>query len=221
MSQIMTTAVYGQTQVIKNTYTLLAFTMLPTIAGALAGMQIPLESYRAHPFMWFFGSLIVALGFLFAAMKNKDSGLGVILTLVFTGVMGFTLAPSLQHTLNLANGAMIITQAAGLTALALFASAAYITITKKNFNFLGSFLYISLWVLVGASILAMFFQTPIVHLVISSVAVVLFTLYLLYDLSRLINGGEDNYVVATISIYLDIFNIFANLLSILGFIDRD
>lgn len=203
--------------VIRNTYSLLALTMLPTILGAFLGMQIPYETYAAHPMMWFFGSLAVSIGMLFLAMKNRDNSLGVILTLAFTGFMGFTLAPNLQFTLQLANGAMLIAQAAGLTAFALFASAAYVMVTKKDFSFLGNMLYVSVIVLILASLISVFFQMPLLNLIISCIGVIIFTGFLLYDVSRVVNGGEDNYVMATLSIYLDILNIFQFMLNILRY----
>jgi modulator of FtsH protease len=219
MSEIMSHSMNSQNQVMRNTYSLLAFTLLPTIAGSFIGMQIPFETYMLHPILWFFGSLLASFGALFLAAANRNNSSGVFFTLLFTGIMGFTLAPTLQHTLHLQHGAMIIAQAAGLSAFALFASAIFITITKKNFSFLGNLLSISLWVLIGASIIGIFFHTPLFHLILSSIAVIIFVGYLLYDLSSIINGGETNYIMATINIYLDIMNIFINLLNILGILD--
>lgn len=210
-----------QNKVLKNTYMLLALTLLPTIIGAFLGMQIPYATYAAHPIIFLLVSLGVTIGLIFLAAKNKDNAMGIVFTLLFTAAMGFTLAPTLQFTLKLSHGMVIIMQAAGLTSFALFACAAYVTISKKDFSFLGSFLYTSLWVLIGASIIGIFFHTPMLQLIISIAAVLIFTAYLLYDLSRIVNGGETNYVMATISIYLDLINIFTALLRILGILSSD
>ncbi|XZG69829.1 Bax inhibitor-1/YccA family protein [Chitinibacteraceae bacterium HSL-7] len=201
-------------RVLRNTYYLLALSMIPTAAGAFAGIALQFRM----PMMW--GLLLflgVSFGAFWAIERNKNSGIGVGILLGWTGFMGLWLSQMLQAVLQLANGAQLITMAAVGTGAIFFSLATIATVTKKDFSFMGKFLFIGLVVLVLAALANMFFQVPALALTISAVSVLLFSAYVLYDVSQIVNGGETNYVTATLALYLDIYNIFVSLLNLLSF----
>ncbi|MGH8743201.1 MAG: Bax inhibitor-1 family protein, partial [Burkholderiales bacterium] len=139
----------------------------------------------------------------------------VILLLAFTFVMGWWLGPMLQYALNFRNGGHLVGMAAGGTGVIFFTLAGIATVTRKDFSFMGKFLLVGLVLLVIASIANLFFQVPAASLTISSIAVLLFSGYILYDVSQIVHGGETNYIMATLKLFLDIYNIFVNLLYLL------
>jgi modulator of FtsH protease len=202
-------------KVLRNTYLLLALSMIPTVIGAAVGVNTSFTFLRAYPIMGPIAMLLVMLGLLFAVTKFRNSSLGVVLLLAFTFVAGLLLGPILQVALGFRNGPQLIGMAAGGTGIVFFAMSTIATVTKKDFSFLGNFLFVGLILLVVASLANLFFQVPAVALAISAVGVLIFSVYLLYDVSRIVNGGETNYVMATMSIYLDIYNLFISLLNIL------
>jgi modulator of FtsH protease len=157
----------------------------------------------------------VIIGTLFAVSALRNSIWGVVAMLAFTFLMGWWLGPMLQYALHFRNGAQLIGLAAGGTGAIFLGLASYVTVTKRDFSFLGKFLFVGLIVLVLGALANLFFQVPAASLTISAVAVVLFAGYILYDVSRIVNGGETNYVMATLAIYIDIYNIFVNLLNLL------
>ena len=204
-----------QNKVLRNTYMMLAMTMIPTVIGAFIGTSINFSFMAEHPIM---GSLLMfgaMMGLLFAVTALRNSVWGIVALLAFTFVAGVFLGPILQAALHLKNGAQLVGMAAGGTGLIFFSLASYATVTKKDFDFMGKFLFIGLIMLVIASLANLFFQVPVMSLVISAIAVLIFSAYILYDVSQIINGGETNYVMATMGLYLDIYNIFVNLLSLL------
>ncbi len=204
-----------QNKVLRNTYMMLGLTMIPTIIGAFVGLSVSFSFMALHPIM---GSLLMIgamLGMLFAVSALRNSVWGVVMLLGFTFVAGVFLGPILQHALHLRNGAQLIGMAAGGTGLIFFSLATIATVTKKDFSFMGKFLFIGLILLVVASLANIFFAIPALSLTISAIAVLLFSAYILYDISQIIHGGETNYVMATMSLYLDIYNIFVHLLSLL------
>ena len=202
-------------KVLRNTYMMLGLTMIPTVIGAYFGMSLNFGFAAEHPFMFAIGMLAVMMGLFFGINATRDSGLGVVLLLVLTGFMGLMLGPILQTALNLRNGAEIVGLAAGGTGAIFLTLAGIATTTKKDFSFLGKFLMVGIVLLILASLANIFFQIPALALTLSAVAVLLFSGFLLYDVSRVVNGGETNYVMATLAIYLDIYNIFVNLLQLL------
>jgi FtsH-binding integral membrane protein len=176
----------SQNRVLRNTYWLLALSMLPTIAGAWVGMQMNFVGlFRSAP---------------------------VLAPLAMFGVM---LAPILSVAAGFRNGGQLVALAGGMTAAIFFAMAAIATVTKRDFAFLGKFLFVGLIVLIVASLANLFFQVPAVSLTISAVAVLLFSMYLLHDVSRIVRGGETNYITATLNLFLDVYNIFISLLQLL------
>lgn len=203
-------------RVLRNTYWLLALSMLPTVAGAFAGMQLNFISlFKAAPIMTpllMFGAM---LGSLFVVTRLRNSAWGVAALFGFTFISGLMLTPILTVAAGFRNGGQLVALSGGLTAAVFFALAAYATVSKRDFAFLGKFLFVGLVLLIVASLANLFLQIPAMALTISAVAVMIFSLYLLHDLSNIIRGGETNYVMATLSLFLDLFNIFVSLLHLL------
>jgi FtsH-binding integral membrane protein len=202
-------------KVLRNTYMLLGLTMLPTVLGAMVGINMNLSFMAQHPIMAAVGMLAVMFGLFMGITANRNSALGVVLLLVLTGFMGLMLGPILQVALHLKNGAQLVGLAAGGTGIIFVSLASVATVTKKDFSFIGNFLFIGLILLVVASFANLFFQTPALALALSGISVLIFSGYILYDVSRIVQGGETNYVMATLSLYLDIYNLFVNLLQLL------
>lgn len=204
-----------QNRVLRNTYLLLALSMVPTAIGALVGVQMRFSFLAGSPFLAFMLFLGVAWGFMWGIEKNKNSGLGVVLVLAFTFFMGLMLSRILQVSLGFSNGASLIALAAGGTTAIFVTLAGIATVTKKDFSAIGKFLFVGVVVLLLAIVANIFFQIPALALTISAVAVLLFSAYILYDVSRIVTGGETNYVSATLALYLDIYNVFVSLLNLL------
>ena len=209
-------AVAGDRQrVLRNTYALLALSMLPTVLGAWLGVATGFSFFSGSPFMGLMVFMAVSFGFFFAIEKFKNSGVGVLLLLGFTFFMGLMLSRILQYTLGFSNGGTLIAMAAGGTGAIFFTLAGVATVTKKDFSFLGKFLFIGMIVVLLAAVANIFFMIPALALTISALSVMIFSAYILYDISRIVNGGETNYVMATLSVYLDIYNVFVSLLNLL------
>jgi len=209
------TAISAESQkVLRNTYLLLALTMVPTIAGAFIGMATA-SVVLAHPIMTTFAMLAAVVGLQFAIAANRNSVLGVAFLLLMTGLLGWWLGPILNYALALRNGAQLVGYAAGGTAAVFLVMGAIATTTKRDFSFMGKFLFVGMIALLVAMIANMFLQIPALALAISTLVIVVFSLFLLHDLSRIVTGGETNYIMATTGVYLSLFNIFASLLQIL------
>ena len=204
-----------QNKVLRNTYMLLALSMVPTVAGALLGVQTGFSLFAGSPMISFLVFIGIAFGFMWGIERTKDSAMGVVLLLGFTFFMGLMLAGILRVALGFSNGGSLIATAAGGTGAIFFTLAGIATVTKKDFSFLGKFLFIGLVVLVLASLANIFFQVPALSLTVSAVAVLIFSGYILYDISQIVSGGETNYISATLRVYLDVYNIFVNLLNLL------
>jgi modulator of FtsH protease len=202
--------------VLRNTYWLLALTMLPTIGGALIGTQMNLARvFAANPIMAPLIMFGVMMGGLFVVSALRNSAWGVAALFGFTFVAGVALTPILTYAAGFANGGQAVALAAGMTAVIFFALAGFATATKKDFSFMGKFLFIGLILLIVASLANLFFQVPAMSLTISAIAVLLFSAFILHDVSRIVNGGETNYVMATLGIFLSIYNLFTSLLHLL------
>ncbi len=204
-----------QNKVLRNTYMMLALTMIPTVIGAFVGMSMSFAFMAQSPIMatlLMFGAM---MGMMFAVTALRNSIWGVVALLGFTFVAGVFLGPILQVALHLKNGAQLIGMAAGGTGIIFFSLATLATVTKKDFSFMGKFLFIGLILLIVASFANMFFHVPAMSLTISAIAVLIFSAYILFDVSRIVNGGETNYVMATLGLFLSIYNLFINLLSLL------
>ena len=213
---VSTEALVARNRVLRNTYWLLAISMIPTMLGAWVGVQLNFSFFAGSPFIGFMLFMGIAFGFFYAIEKTKNSGLGVAILLGFTFFMGLMLSRLIGHILGFANGAALIMTAFGGTA-AIFAGMATIaTVSKRDFSGLGKWLFAGVLVLIVASILNIFLQVPALYLVVSVLAIAIFSAYILFDVQQIVNGGETNYITATLSIYLDLYNIFVNLLSLLG-----
>src|SRR5881409_2184069 len=176
-------------KVLRNTYLLLALTMVPTLAGAFIGMGTA-SVVMAHPIMTTFVMLAAVVGLQFAIVANRNSVLGVAFLLLMTGLLGWWLGPILNYALALRNGAQLVGYAAGGTAAVFLVMGAIATTTKRDFSFMGKFLFVGM-------IAIMFLQIPALALTISTLVIVVFSLFLLHDLSRIVTGGETNYIMAT------------------------
>lgn len=204
-----------QNRVLRNTYALLALSMLPTIAGALLGIQLNFSFMAGSPVIGFVLFLGIAWGFMYGIEKTKHSGMGVVLLLGFTFFMGLMLSRILQVALGFSNGGSLIAMAAGGTGAIFFALAGVASTTKRDFSNLGKFLFAGVILLLVAALANAFFQIPALALTISAIAVVIFSAYILYDINRIVQGGEDNYISATLAVYLDVYNVFVSLLHLL------
>ena len=204
-----------QNRVLRNTFMMLALTMVPTVLGALVGVQMQFTFMSGSPLMSFLLFLGIAFGFMWGIQRTKDSGMGVVLLLGFTFLMGIMLGPILQVSLGFSNGGMLISTAAAGTSIIFFTLAGIATVTKRDFSFMGKFLFIGVIMLIVAMLANIFLQIPAMALAISAIAVMIFSAYILYDVSRIVTGGETNYIIATLSLYLDIYNVFVHLLHLL------
>ncbi|HCI14490.1 MAG: hypothetical protein A2063_08835 [Gallionellales bacterium GWA2_60_142] len=204
-----------QNKVLRNTYMMLALTMIPTVIGASVGMSMNFSFMAESPIMsslLMFGAM---MGMMFAVSALRNSVWGIVALLGFTFVAGVLLGPILQVALHLKNGAELVGMAAGGTGIIFFSLATIATVTKKDFSFMGKFLFIGLILLIVASLANIFFQIPALSLTISAIAVMIFSAYILYDVSQIVHGGETNYVMATLGLFLNIYNLFTSLLHLL------
>jgi modulator of FtsH protease len=206
-------------KVLRNTFWLLALSMIPTVLGAYIGvsMQLPMLSGG----FGFIAFLLIAFGFMFAIEKTKESAAGVFVLLGFTFFMGLMLTPLLRHTLGYGNGGQLIMTAFGGTAVVFAVMASIATTTKRDFSGMGSWLFAGVIVLLLAGVANIFLQMSVISIVMSVLAIGIFSAFILYDVQRIVNGGETNYISATLSIYLDVYNIFTSLLRLLGIVGGD
>jgi FtsH-binding integral membrane protein len=193
---------------------MLALTMVPTVIGAFVGMATSGIVYQ-HPILSSIIMLGAVIGLQFAIAKNRDSGLGVALLLGMTFILGWWLGPILNIALTLRNGPELIGIAAAGTGGILLVMSTIATTTKRDFSFMGKFLFVGMIVLLLAMFANMFLQIPALALTISSLVVVVFSMFLLHDVSRIVNGGETNYIMAATGVYISLFNIFVSLLHLL------
>jgi modulator of FtsH protease len=201
-------------RVLRNTYWLLALSMIPTVFGAFLGVSLQLPMLTGG--MGFIVFMAIAFGFIFAIEKTKDSAVGVAVLLGFTFFMGLMLTPLLRHTLGYSNGGSLIMTAFGGTACVFAVMASIATTSKRDFSAMGSWLMAGVVVLILASVANIFLGMSALSVVISVLAIGIFSAFILFDVQRIVNGGETNYIRATLSIYLDVYNIFTSMLSLLG-----
>jgi len=203
-------------RVLRNTYWLLALSMIPTVLGAWLGVQFHFSLSAGSPMISFILFMAIAFGFFYAIEKTKNSGLGVAVLLGFTFFMGLMLSRLIEYTLGYSNGGTLIMTAFGGTALIFGVMATVATVSKRDFSGMSKWLFAGLLVIIVASLANIFLKLPALQLTISVVAIAIFSAYILFDVQQVINGGETNYISATLRIYLDVYNVFVNLLSILG-----
>ena len=208
--------VSDQNRVLRNTYWLLALSMLPTVVGAWAGMQFNFARlFMAAPIMTPLLMFAAMIGMLFVVTRLRNSAWGVPALFGFTFIAGAMLTPILTVAAQFKNGGQLVAVAGGMTAVIFFAMAAIATVTKRDFSFLGKFLFVGLILVIVASLANLFFAVPAVSLTISAIAVFIFSLYILHDVSNIVRGGETNYITATLNLFLDVYNIFISVLNLL------
>ena len=201
-------------KVLRNTYMLLALTMVPTVIGAALGIQFA-SVMMASPIVTFVVMLASVMGLQFAIVRYRDSGVGVALLLLMTGLLGFFLGPLLNFALSMRNGMQLVGYAAVGTGVIFFAMGTLSQTIKRDLSFMGKFLFVGMIALLIAMVANAFLQIPALALTISTLVIVVFSLYLLYDLQRIVRGGETNYVLATTGVYISLLNIFSSLLHLL------
>ena len=206
----------AQNRVLRNTYMLLALSLVPTVLGAWLGIQLKFSFLAGNPAIGFIAFLAIAFGFFYAIEKTKNSAWGVALLLGFTFFMGLMLSRLLGAILGLSNGATLIALAFGGTSAVFVTMATLASTIKRDLAPMGKFLFVGMIMLLVAAFANIFLQIPALMIVISLVAIGIFSAYMLYDINRVVTGGETNYVSATLAIYLDVYNVFANLLALLG-----
>lgn len=202
--------------VLRNTYWLLALSLLPTVLGAWVGISTGITaSLRGG--VGFIVFMVGAFGLMFAIEKNKNSGIGVLLLLVFTFFMGLMLSRLLGMVLGFRNGTELIMTAFAATAGVFLAMASLATVIKRDLSGMGKWLFVGVLVLLLGTVINIFVGSTAGMLAISVGVTAIFSAYMLYDLKQIMDGGETNYISATLSLYLDIYNVFQGLLSLLGF----
>lgn len=204
------TAILATNKVIRNTYSLLSMTLIfsALVAGVSMSMNLP------HP------GLLLTLGgyfgLLFATTKFRNSSLGLVFVFALTGFMGYTLGPILNAYMAMANGSQIVMTAMGGTGAIFFGLSGYALVSRKDFSFMGGFLMVGILVAFMAGLGGVFFEVPGLSLAVSAMFVLLMAGLILYETSNIIHGGETNYIMATVTLYVSIFNLFTSLLHLLG-----
>ena len=197
-------------RVLRNTYALLAMTLLFSagVATVSSTLQLPAPGLVL--------TLAGFFGLLFAIHKFQNSGWALAAVFLLTGFMGYTLGPLLTHSLALPGGAQTITMALAATGSTFLALSGYVLMTRRDFSFMGGFLFVGLVIALIAGVAAMFLQIPALGLAVSAAVALLSAGLILFETSRIVNGGETNYVLATVGLYVSVFNLFTSLLSLFG-----
>jgi modulator of FtsH protease len=208
-------SVLSTNKVIRNTYILLSLTLAFSAVTAGVSMALGLP----HPGLII--TLVGYFGLLFLTSKLRNSMGGVVAVFALTGFMGYTLGPIISAYLSLPNGHAIVMQAMGGTAAIFLGLSAYALTTRKNFSFMGGFLMVGILVAFLAGLGAVFFSMPGLSLAVSAMFVLLMAGLILYQTSEIIHGGETNYVMATVTLFVSIFNLFTSLLHLLGVMDSE
>ncbi|MCU7376454.1 Bax inhibitor-1/YccA family protein [Paucibacter sp. O1-1] len=202
-------------RVLRNTYWLLALSMVPTVLGAWVGVSTGIMAslgFGLSTLVFFVG----AFGLMFVVEKTKNSSTGVVALLAFTFFMGLMLSRLLAQILGFKNGSELIMMAFGGTGAIFFAMASLATVIKRDLSGMGKFLFVGAIILLVAGLVNIFLQSSALMLTVMVLAMAVFSAFMLYDIKRVIDGGETNYISATLAIYLDIYNVFQSLLSLLG-----
>jgi modulator of FtsH protease len=205
-----------QHKVLRNTYMLLALSLIPTVIGAAIGTNIDLSFMRTSPIMSFFAVLAIFYGWIYAIERNKDSALGVVLLLGFTLFLGLLLGPLLHKVLGFKNGTELVMMAAGGTAAVFFVMGSIASSTKRDFSGLGNFLTVGAVIIMLAVVANVFLASPMLYVVLIGAFVLFSSLMILWQVNAIVRGGETNYISATLSLYVSIYNLFSSLLQLLG-----
>ena len=206
-------------KVLRDTYMLLSMTLLfsATMAGLAMALRVPPLGILP---------LLFAFGLIFAINSLRNSGWGIVLVFAFTGLLGFCLGPILSMYLSLPNGHQLVMTSLGLTGLIFFSLSAYTLTTRKDFSFMTGFIITGMWAMLGVLLLLWVgplfgLNIPGLHLAFSAGVVILMSAAILFDTSRIIHGGETNYIMATVSLYLSIYNLLVSLLYLVGWFGGD
>lgn len=207
-------------KMIRNTYMLLGMTLGFSAVTAVISMMIN------PPFMFYIGSVLVSFALLFILHRKQNSAAALPLVFAFTGLLGFGLGPLLNHYLAMAGGGQIVMTALGMTAMTFIGLSAYVMTSKKDFSFMGGFLatgaIVMLIAMVVLLVLPLFgVHIPALHLAFSALVVLLMAGFILYDTSNIVNGHYQNYIMATVGLYLSIYNLFVHLLHLVGVLSND
>ena len=205
----------SRNKVVRNTYMLLSMTLL--FSAMTAGISVALN--LPHPGLIL--TLVGYFGLLFATSKFRNSGLGIVFVFALTGFMGLTLGPMISAYLSLPSGGQIVMNAMAATGIIFISLSAYALTTKKDFSFMGGFLMVGIIVAFLAGLAAFFFDMGALSLVVSAMFVLLMSGLILYETSNIIHGGETNYIMATTTLYVAIFNLFTSLLHLMGFMNQE
>ena len=208
-------SVLSTNKVLKNTYMLLAMTLL--FSAVTAGISMALGLSHGVGLIL----SLVGFGLLFVVNRTADSSTGLITVFAFTGVMGAAIGPMLNHYLAMPQGPGLVMQALGGTALVFFGLSAYALTTRKDFSYMGGFLFVGLILAIVAAVANIFLGIPALSLAISAAIVLIMSGLILFDTSRIISGGETNYIRATVGLYLSIYNLFTSLLHLLAAFSGD
>jgi len=198
-------------KVLRNTYALLSMTLL--FSAVTAGISMTLN--LPHPGLLL--TLVGYFGLLFATARFRNSGLGLVFVFALTGFMGYTLGPILNAYLALANGGQLVATTMGATGAIFLGMSGYALVSRRDFSFMGSFLMVGILVGFVAGVGAILFEIPALSLAVSAVFVLLMSGLILYETSNIVHGGETNYIMATVTLFVSIFNLFTSLLHLLGF----
>lgn len=202
-------------KVLRNTYLMLALTMIPTMIGSAFGVNTDFSFLAQSPVIGSLAMLAAMVRLMFAVSATRNSMWGIALLFLFTFVAGWWMGPLLQYALQFSNGARLIGLAAAGTGIIFFTLASVATITRKDFGFLRNFLLAGLILVILASLANLFLAIPAISLAISAAAILLFSGFILFDVSRIVSGGETNYIMATLGIYLSLYNLFISLVQLL------
>lgn len=206
----------AQNKVLRNTYLLLAITLIPTAIGAFIGTNLNFSFMRTSPGVSLIVMLVLFYGWTYAIERNKNSSLGLGLLLGFTLFLGVLLGPVLQFALGFKNGTGLVMMAAGGTAAIFFGLAGIAATTKRDFSFLSKFLMVGFFVIMLAVVANVFLAIPALHLALLAMFILFSSAVILFQVNAIVRGGETNYISATLTLYIAIYNIFTSLLQLLG-----
>ncbi len=210
------TAILETNKVLKNTYALLSITLLFSAFTAFISMKMELPGFM--PLVATFGAMGL-IWFVLPRTANSAAGIGVVFAI--TGLLGLGLGPILNNYLQMSNGPQLIMTSLGGTGVIFLAMSGYALTTRRDFSFMGGMLVVGMVLVLIASLANIFMEIPALSLAISAIVILIMSGFILYDTSRIINGGETNYITATVGLYLSIYNIFVNLLMLLGILPND
>lgn len=203
------TSTLAVNKVLRNTYSLLAMTL------AFSAVTASISTMMNLPYPGFFITIIAYFALLFGIHKTKDSGMGIVLTFALTGFLGYTLGPLLNMALSMPGGGEMVATALGGTALTFFATSAYVLTTKKDMSKLGGVITAGIIMVFVAMLANFFFQMPALQLALSAIMIPLMAMLIMWQTSAIIHGGERNYIMATVTLYVSLYNLFVNLLTLL------